>query len=109
MEFSLWFGPFPIRWLACIEQVTPTSFVDRQVRGPFARWVHQHTFVPLTGDTTVVLDEVEADLSPQWFWRLLGLGMWLNLPVLFAFRAWKTQRLLGRTQVSQSHTVHHKA
>jgi ligand-binding SRPBCC domain-containing protein len=98
MDFTLWLGPFPIHWLARIEQVSPTSFVDRQLRGPFTRWVHRHTFVPLADGATEVLDEVEADLSPQWFWRLLGLGMWLNLPVLFTFRAWKTQRLLGIRQ-----------
>jgi ligand-binding SRPBCC domain-containing protein len=98
MEFTLWVGPFPIRWLARIEQVTPTSFVDRQVRGPFTRWVHRHSFVALSDGTTEVLDEVEVELATQWFWRLVGFGMWLNLPVLFAFRAWKTRRLLGDPQ-----------
>jgi hypothetical protein len=27
-------------------------------------------------------------------WGVIGLAMWLGLPFLFAFRAWKTRRLL---------------
>ncbi len=30
----------------------------------------------------------------HWFWRLVGMGMWLNLPILFAYRGWKTRQLL---------------
>jgi hypothetical protein len=27
-------------------------------------------------------------------WAAVGLGMWLGLPVLFAFRSWKTRKIL---------------
>jgi ligand-binding SRPBCC domain-containing protein len=70
MDFTLWVGPLPIRWLAQIEQVTPIS-----------------------PDRTLVIDHVEAELSRHWFWRLAGLGMWLSLPLLFAYRGWQTRRL----------------
>ena len=96
MDFTMWLGPLPIRWLAAIEQVTPISFVDRQLHGPFEKWVHHHTFTPIDEQTTTVIDDVEAQVSRHWFWRLVGMGMWLNLPVLFAFRQWKTKRLLER-------------
>lgn len=96
MDFTLWLGPLPLRWLARIEQVTPISFVDRQVRGPFALWVHHHTFVPMGDHATVVIDEVEAVYRAHWFWRLVGGAMWLGMPALFAYRAWKTKRLLAR-------------
>ncbi len=98
IAFRLWLGPLPVAWRARIEQVTPISFVDRQVSGPFARWEHLHTFLPLDGHTTQVVDRVEADLSPHWFWHVFGLAMWLGLPVLFAYRAWRTQRLVERRQ-----------
>ena len=98
MDFTLWLGPLPIRWVARIEQVTPVSFVDRQVRGPFKSWRHLHTYVAVDerpgSERTQVIDQVEAELSPHWGWKLVGLGMWLNLPVLFAYRGWKTRRLL---------------
>jgi len=35
MEFTLWVGPLPVRWLAHIEQVSGEGFTDRQLRGPF--------------------------------------------------------------------------
>ena len=98
MDFTMWLGPLPIRWVARIEQVTPISFVDRQVRGPFGRWRHLHTYLPVDGSSgdprTHVIDQVEAELSPHWGWKLVGLGMWLSLPLLFAYRGWKTRRLL---------------
>jgi ligand-binding SRPBCC domain-containing protein len=94
MAFTLWLGPLPLRWLAVIEQVTPISFVDRQLRGPFAEWVHLHSFIPIDSQTTMVVDRVDACLSNQWFWRLVGLGMWLGLPLLFAYRGWQTRKLL---------------
>jgi ligand-binding SRPBCC domain-containing protein len=95
MDFTLWLGPLPIRWLAQIEQVTPVSFVDRQVRGPFARWRHLHTYIADGPDHTLVIDQVEVELSRHWWQRLVGLGMWLSLPLLFAYRGWRTRRLLA--------------
>lgn len=101
MDFTLWFGPLPLRWLARIEQVTPISFVDRQVRGPFARWVHHHIYVPINPTTTRVIDRVEAQLAHNWFWKLTGLGMWMGMPLLFAYRAWRTRRLLEGNPVAE--------
>jgi ligand-binding SRPBCC domain-containing protein len=95
IRFTLFFGPFPVRWKARIEQVSPAGFVDRQVNGPFRCWEHRHTFVPVSQAITEVRDEVDFHLSRHPFWGLFGLGMWLSLPFLFAFRAWKTRRVLA--------------
>lgn len=95
MDFSLKLGPFPIRWLAQIEGVTSAGFTDRQLRGPFAEWVHQHKFSAVDDNTTDVIDEITLRLSRDPIRFLLGLGMRLGLPFLFAFRAWKTRRLLA--------------
>jgi ligand-binding SRPBCC domain-containing protein len=94
MDFTMWLGPLPIRWEAAIEQTTPVSFVDRMVRGPFKSWKHLHTYIAIDDHATSVIDEVHAELSDQLFWRVVGLGMWINLPILFAFRGWKTRQLL---------------
>lgn len=95
MDFSLKLGPFPIRWLAQIESVTSTGFTDRQLRGPFAEWAHQHKFSAVDENTTDVIDEITLRLSRDPIKFFLGLGMRLGLPFLFAFRAWKTRRLLA--------------
>lgn len=96
MAFTLWVGPLPIHWLARIEDVTPTGFVDRQIDGPFQQWVHHHTFHPVRDGVTEVIDEIEITLSNAWHWKLIGLGMVLNLPILFAYRGWKTRKLLEK-------------
>jgi hypothetical protein len=42
----------PLRWLTSIEAWEPgRRFVDVQVRGPYARWHHTHTFEPHAGGT----------------------------------------------------------
>jgi ligand-binding SRPBCC domain-containing protein len=97
MDFTMWLGPLPVRWVAQIEQTTPTSFVDRQISGPFESWVHLHTFSPVDPKTTEVIDQVTATLHQNWFWKLVGVGMWIGLPILFAYRGWKTRRLLGKS------------
>ena len=35
------------------EMTRPKSFVDEQIRGPFSRFRHQHSFVPATGGSTM--------------------------------------------------------
>lgn len=96
MDFTIWLGPVPVRWLARIENVTGSGFVDRQLNGPFRSWEHTHTFVPLDDGTTEVRDEIEVALGDGLWNRLVSFGMWLTLPVLFAYRGWKTRRLLER-------------
>ncbi|MBN1372781.1 MAG: hypothetical protein JW987_12645 [Anaerolineaceae bacterium] len=95
MDFSLKLGALGIRWLAQIEGVTSAGFTDRQLRGPFAEWVHQHKFSAVDENTTDVIDEINLRLSRDPIMFFLGLGMRLGLPFLFAFRAWKTRRLLA--------------
>ena len=95
MEFTLWLGPLPMRWVAGFEDVGPAGFVDRMQRGPVRRWQHRHTFVAVDGNTTDVVDEVEITLRLHPIWGPIGLGMALNLPILFTYRGWQTRRLLN--------------
>ncbi len=95
LAFTLWFGPLPLHWLAQFEQITPISFVDRQVAGPFARWQHLHTFWPIDEQTTRVIDRIDALVQPTGWQRWIGWAMWRGLPTLFAYRAWATRRALA--------------
>ena len=103
MDFTMWLGPLPLRWQARFEDVTATSFVDRMVQGPLQSWQHLHSFVAIDDDHTDVVDELEVAVRRHPLWGPVGLGMSLNLPVLFAYRQWQTQRLLrqqGQTSTS---------
>ena len=95
MDFTMWLGLLPVRWLARIEAVSSAGFTDRQIHGPFAEWQHRHSFVPVDEHTTDVVDEVTLQIRPHPVWGPIGLAMWLGLPILFAFRAWKTKRMLA--------------
>ena len=94
MEFTLWGGPLPLRWLAKIEQVSEKGFTDRQLRGPFQTWEHRHEFTVIDGKHTQVFDKIEIQIRKHPFWGLVGWGMYLGLPGLFSYRAWKTKQLL---------------
>jgi len=94
MDFTLWAGPVPLHWVARTENVSPDGFTDRQVRGPFAHWQHRHGFVRVSATETDVVDEVEAELRRHPFWWLAGALMWAGMPALFAYRGWRTRRLL---------------
>jgi ligand-binding SRPBCC domain-containing protein len=96
MEFTLRFGPLPIRWSASIEDITDSGFTDRQLSGPFSEWVHRHIFNQVDDQTTEVLDQITLKLKSHPIWGPIGLAFVLGLPVLFAYRAWKTRRLLEK-------------
>ncbi len=96
MDFTMWLGPLPLRWQARFEDVTAAGFVDRMVQGPLAAWSHRHSFVPIDDAQTDVVDELAVEVRRHPVWGPIGLGMSLNLPVLFAYRQWQTRRLLDR-------------
>jgi len=96
MEFTLWFGPLPVRWVARITETGPHGFVDEQIRGPYASWVHRHSFRRTSDGGTEVHDEVQARLKRHPLWSAVGVVMWLGLPLLFRYRAARTRSLIGR-------------
>jgi ligand-binding SRPBCC domain-containing protein len=94
MDFTMWMGPLPVRWVARVEDISSVGFLDRQIHGPFSSWLHRHSFAAVDETTTEIIDEVEARLKPHALWGPIGAAMWIGLPLLFGFRAWKTRRLL---------------
>lgn len=88
-DFTMWLGPLPVRWTAVHSQVSQHGFTDTQQHGPFQFWQHNHTFHDLGNGRTEIVDEIQAEPG-----SLISRLMWLNLPVLFAYRAWRTRRAL---------------
>lgn len=106
MAFTMWLGPLPLRWVARIEDVTDTGFVDELLEGPFASWTHRHEFIARGSGRTEVRDLVQATLRREPFWRLIGTFMWLNLRFLFAYRGWKTRRILEQYEIPEPPDQH---
>ena len=89
-DFTLQFGPVSVRWIAIHSKVTEKNgFVDTQQAGPFKSWRHNHKFRAIDEQTTEVIDEIEAEYG-----NAISRFMWLNLPVLFAYRARQTRKAL---------------
>ena len=66
IDYRLRLHGLPLRWRSRITAWEPPHrFVDEQVRGPYRRWVHEHTFVPGDGGT-LIRDLVEYDMLGGW-------------------------------------------
>lgn len=101
-DFSLWFGPLPVRWVAVHSSVDPLhGFTDSQVRGPFAIWSHRHSFSSIDRENTWIADEIQASTKRHPFWWFFGQLMWLSLPFLFAYRGFAVRKAL-KNQVTRS-------
>jgi ligand-binding SRPBCC domain-containing protein len=91
-DFTMWLGPLPVKWRAVHSEVAPLSgFVDTQQSGPFQSWVHRHSFRSIEPGASEVSDEITAVPG-----GLISHFMWLNLPVLFAYRRWATRRAVEK-------------
>jgi ligand-binding SRPBCC domain-containing protein len=59
IDYGLRLRGIPMRWTSEIAAwEPPTMFIDSQIRGPYRRWIHTHTFTPRDGET-LVEDHVE--------------------------------------------------
>lgn len=93
IEFVLWFGPLPIRWVARHEPgPTETSFTDRMLSGPVERWEHQHIFKAVEGGVELT-DHVEIVHRSGGFWALFSRLFFAGLPLrmLFFYRHLRTR------------------
>lgn len=84
LEFTLWFGPIPVRWVAQHEAgPTPHSFADRMMQGPMAYWLHQHIFEPVEGGVKLI-DRISIAHKPG-LQGLLTRLTFDGLPLKFLF------------------------
>ncbi len=97
-------GPISLPWVARIDRCKPgRSFRDVQVRGPFARWEHEHRMVPDGPGTSWLEDRVVYELP------LGALGRWFagrmvrtRLERMFEFRHRVTEEALAGSKLAGS-------
>ncbi len=100
-EFTLWFGPLPLRWRAVHSRVSARGFTDTQAQGPLKHWQHTHRFTAVSPQTTEVHEHIEYNHKPG----LAGLATRLlfnnaGLYALFTARKWLTRWHVNRQQKS---------
>src|SRR5262245_9110042 len=62
IDYRLKLFAIPFRWRSVItEWDPPRAFTDEQATGPYALWIHRHTFEP-DGAGTVIRDRVRYKL-----------------------------------------------
>ena len=72
-------GPAGFRWVAVHrEHVAGRRFVDEQVEGPFAHWVHEHRFEPDGPSASRYTDRIE--FGPPFGALGAAAGAWLARP-----------------------------
>ena len=82
----------PIPWQTRIDVWEPgVRFVDRQVRGPYRWWHHEHRFEAVSGSTRVI-DHVEY--VPRARWLSAGLVR-RDIERIFDYRAQALAALFG--------------
>jgi hypothetical protein len=97
LEFTLWFGPIPARWIARHETgPTPTSFVDRMVKGPMRAWRHEHIFQETAGGIEMT-DRITYEHRPVSFWGVFT-RIFFSKPFLAFLFFYRHQRTKAATR-----------
>ena len=97
-EFTLWFGPIPIRWVAVHSNVDPQrGFTDTQASGPLKRWRHTHSFTAESSGVTRINEHIEYEHhgGVRGLFTRLMFGR-LGLLALFTARKFVTRRALEK-------------
>lgn len=91
IDYRLTVHGVPLRWQSEITHwLPPWRFVDRQVRGPYRLWVHEHEFEERDGGT-LCADRVTWAAEGDWL-----VGRWLVAPDLEQIFAHRRQALARR-------------
>jgi len=95
IDYTLHLFGVPMHWQTLITGWDPPhAFVDEQLKGPYAQWIHRHAFRP-EGNHTVMEDQVRYRL-PLWPLGELALPVIkLQLKRIFGFRQKAILKELG--------------
>ena len=93
IDYRLRLHGLPMRWRSRITVWEPPHrFVDEQVRGPYRRWFHEHTFASSDGGT-LVRDQVQYAMLGGWLADRLLVRR--DLRQIFDYRQQRLAEIFG--------------
>ena len=102
IDYQLRLFGLRFRWRTRITSWDPPHrFVDEQLRGPYAEWIHTHTFAPV-GDGTRITDHVRYRLPLFPIGQLGYPVVRLQLARIFSYRQSVIRQLLAAPSVAAS-------
>lgn len=86
-DYKLRMRGLPVKWRTEISVWNPPfEFVDCQLKGPYALWIHQHTFTELEPSKTLIEDQVKYRLPLSPFGDLAHFLVRKELEYIFDYR-----------------------
>ena len=99
IDYTIGLHGIPMRWRTRIQRWVPgEEFVDEQLRGPYAKWVHRHSFRDDGVGGTIIDDEVQYRLPFGALGDLVHPVVRAQLRRIFTYRGTAVRRLLGDTR-----------
>ena len=99
----------PMRWRTLISEWNPPyEFVDVQLAGPYADWVHRHRFIDLTDGGTLMEDYVRFRLPLGRLGAIAAPVVRRQLRRIFTFRAAIIPTLMTGVTSSRDQNVQHQ-
>ena len=95
IDYTVRVWGMPLPWRTLISSWNPPeSFVDVQLRGPYASWTHTHTFTPLPSGGTLVEDRVLYSLPLDPLGRIAAPLVRRQLNHIWRYREQRVRQLV---------------
>jgi len=103
IDYELRLHGIPIRWRTKITVWDPPfRFVDEQLRGPYRRWIHEHTFEERDGGT-LMRDRVRYAVPFDFLAHRLFVKP--DVEKIFAYREEQMRKLFGAETSAKEHVI----